>query len=792
MQKIVETLKMKTTISSLLPLAFALSALNSATATAQASGGYSILLEEVIVTAQQREESAMKTPVTVNAFSPTDIINVGALDIQDMDDFMPGVEIGDGNTTQTSITIRGVQSPNISSGGDPSIATFYDGAYVPRAATTVPFSDIERIEVLKGPQGTLFGRNATAGVINIVPMAPNADEFEGQFKMRAGNYDFLRVEGMLNIPLSDSFALRLNVLNSTRDGIVENLGVGPDPGDEDVSVARISALWDISDRTSLQFSADMEDRDEAPRIAVGVGPRTLSQSEDPFRGNVVHDVEGAEETRKMQGYSLKLNHELNDAWSVFAITSFRDWETTNLEEEDGTGNPRVYLDTNNIEDSDIFYNEVRFNFVSDKVDLILGANYSKEDLFQRTDLHLTADSWMQFVTILGGFGADTHLWDLLGEDEATYLLFSEANDIAVIPPRFAGQLQTETMDNTGDFTNWGVFADATYQLTDTVRVAAGLRYSKDKKTYTWQTYATDLDWPFPPQRVAYDSSVLDDDPSNDFDQYSASDSWNKVTGRAVVDWQFSDEAMTYLSIATGYKSGGFDGQVFTPLLTGAFAPEEMLSIEWGLKGDFLDNHLRIEAAVFYQELDNRQRSTDVKDGPDDPTAQPGVISGDEEIQGIELIATWTINDTMRLGGLTTYRERDSIFEPFFNGAGELDGGVPESAPTELDYTLRFDWTPEIAVGHLLVHIDYVYDEDDDPPDVIYLTGPWYEQNKEILSARVAWKNNDDTFEVALWGRNLLDNEYGDNPAGFVADTLGAFHTRLDDPLTWGIDARLSF
>ncbi|MFK8019526.1 MAG: TonB-dependent receptor [Pseudomonadales bacterium] len=777
-----------------LPKATVLALLTSTLASvsqAQTESGYSLLLEEVIVTAQQREESSMKTPVTVNAFSALDIVNVGALDIQDMDDFMPGVEIGDGNTTQTGISIRGVESPNISSGGDPSTATFYDGAYLPRAATTIPFSDIERIEVLKGPQGTLFGRNATAGVINIIPNAP-VDEWQGSIQGRAGNFGFLRFEGMLNAPLSDSIAIRLNLMSSSRDGTVDNVGVGPDPGDEGVTAARISALWDVSDATSLQFSADLEDRDEAPRTAIGVGARAFNQSDDPFSGQTAHDVVGAEETREMQGYSIKLNHDFSDAWSVYAISSFRDWETTNLEEEDGTADPRVYLDTNNIEESDIFYNEVRFNFVSDNIDLILGANYSKEDLFQRTDLHLTGDSWMQFVTILGGFGADTHLWDLLGDDEDAYLGFSQAFGLAVIPPSFAGQLQTETMDNTGDFTNWGVFADATYQLTDTVRIAAGLRYSKDKKTYTWQTYETDLDWPFPPQRVAYDPAVIDDDPSNDFDQYSRSDSWNKVTGRLVADWQFSDDAMTYLSVATGYKSGGFDGQVFTPVLTGAFAPEEMLSVEWGLKGDFFDKRVRIEAALFMQELDNRQRSVDVKDGPDDPTAQPSVISGDDETQGIELIATWTVTDSLRIAALSTYRETDSIFERYFDSAGQPAGGIEESTRADTDYTLRFDWTPTISVGHLLVHVDYVYDENNEEPDVIYATGPWYLQNKKLLSARIAWKNEADNIEVALWGRNLLDNEYAGNPGGFVADTLGAAHTELDDPLTWGIDARYSF
>ncbi len=758
-------------------------------------GGYNLVLEEIIVTAQRREESLMSTPVTVNAFTAQDIVNVGALDIQDMDDFMPGVEIGDGSSTQTGITIRGVSSPNISSGGDPSTATFYDDAYLPRAATTVPFGDVERIEVLKGPQGTLFGRNATAGVINIVPNKPT-QEFGGELKLRVGNYDLLRFEGTLNVPVSDTLAIRGNILSSQRDGIVDNVGIGPDPGDEGVLTARLSALWDVSNRTRLQFSADMEDRDESPRIAIGVGQFAFMQNENPFSGQTAHDVEGAEETREMQGYSIKLDHEFNDSWSVFAITSYRTWETTNLQEEDGTADPRRYLDTNNIEDSDIFYNEVRFNFTEDKWDVIFGANYSQEDLFQRTDLHLTADSWMQFVSIVEvGLPITDHIWDALPANEDLYLNLSAANDVALLPPSFAGRLQTETMDNTGDFTNFGVFADATYQLTDTVRIAAGLRYSRDKKEYTWQTPPTDVDWPFAPLRVAYDPGVLDDDPSNDFDLYTASKSWSKVTGRAVVDWQFTENAMAFLSVATGYKSGGFDGQVFTPLISGPFAPEEMLNVELGLKGDFFDNRLRIEGSVYRQELDNRQRSVDTKESPDDPTAQPTVISGDEEATGIELIASFSIMDQLRLTAMGTYRETDSVFETYFDSAGEPAGGVTESSRADTDYTIRVDWSPEVPVGHLLVHVDYVYDENNDTfaeTGAIFFRGPWYLQNKKLLSARIAWKNSDSSWELALWGNNLLDNEYASNPGGFVADTLGAAHTSIDDPLTWGIDVKYSF
>jgi iron complex outermembrane receptor protein len=763
--------------------------------------GYSLQLEEVVVTAQKRAENYMSVPVAVNAFTSEDMSNTGIQSIQGMSSFMPGVDIAEANTgsTQVKITIRGVESPNISSGQDPSVATFYDDSYMPRAVTSIPFTDIARTEVLKGPQGTLFGRNATAGVINIVPNKPS-EEWEGFIKTRLGNYSLLRVEGMLNAPVSDSVNFRGNFFSHQRDGVSRQKGVGDDVRDEGFVTARMSVLWALSDDTELQLSADYEDRDEMPRATIGVGKYAYQGGSDPFSGKTAHDVVGQEETRSMYGISLKLDHSLNDRMSVFGVVSYRDWETTNLQDEDGTEDPRRYLDTNNIEDSDILYSEVRFNYVDDRVSLIIGGNYSQEEVSQTTNVRTLADSWMQLVTVMAGpefgmdLGLDDHLWDILGDDEATYLFLSELSGVAVIPPSFAGVLQTESMVNTGDYVNWGVFGDLTYQLTDSVRIAAGLRYSNDKKDYSWQTRPSDLDWPVAPQRFVYDPAATGAAPEDYFQKFTASDSWSKTTGRLVVDWEFSEQAMTYVSYATGYKSGGFDGQDFAAVVNGAFAPEDMTSIEWGIKGDFFSNSLRLDMAIFHQELDGRQESVIAKDSPNDPIAQPKVISGDEETDGIELIVQWNVRDDLRLTGITTYRETDVVFEPYYNEQGNPAGGEVDSSSAETEYTLRFDWTPIMPVGYLLVHVDYIYQEDPGPDEdtAIFETGRWYFKDKKQLNARISWQNDNDTIELALWGNNLLDEERASNPGGFAAEELGGVWTTIDDPRTYGVDLRYAY
>ncbi|MDZ7782280.1 MAG: TonB-dependent receptor [Halioglobus sp.] len=768
-------------------------------------------LEEVLVTAQKREETSMSVPLSVNVFTAQDMINTGALNIEDIDDFMPGVEFGGVTTnqsTQLGVEIRGVRSPNISSGQDPSVATFYDNAYMPRAVTTIPFLDIARVEVLKGPQGTLYGRNATAGVINMIPNTP-APEFDAFVRTRLGNYDRRDFEGMLNLPLGDQLALRANLIDHYRGAIFDNVGIGDDLRKENYTFGRLALQWQPSADTRIRLAGDVEDRNENTNYSIGVSKYAFSM--DPFNDKVENDVPDREENRDMYGVSLQIEHDFNDRWSVFGITSYRDWETFNKQDEDGTARPRRYLDTNNIEESDIWYNEVRFNFVDARFDIVFGANYSEESVFQRTDIGILTDSYMQFLSqqLLPEVGvpadADTHAWDVFAGQTEQFWLDASAqagtivgNDgIAVLPPEFAGIYFTETMANTGDFINWGIFGDVSYQLTDTVTLIGGLRYSYDDKEYSWQTLDNSLAaWPFAPARVAFDPSEAGVDPAEFFDRFDDDENWSKTTGRAVVEWNFMDTAMTYLSFATGYKSGGFDGQVFSAVVAGPFDPEEMTSTEWGLKGDFFGNRVRVETALFYQELDNRQGTESVKEGPDDPTAQPRVVSSDEETWGWEILAHWQVIDSLRLTGLTTVRDTERVQEPFFNADGEPDGGEPENLDTRTDYTLSLDWTPEIPTGFLLVHVDYIFNQKEDRSEaVIFTEGPWYFQDRELLNARIAWSDDGDKFEVALWGRNLLDKEYAENPGGFAADeddALGAFKTNVQDPLTYGVDLRYNF
>lgn len=771
-------------------------------------------LEEIVVTAQKREQESLDVPVAVGTFTSRDILNTGALTLQQIDDFIPGFE-ADGETfTQQSYNVRGISSPNISTGGDPSVATFYDEVYLPRAATTMAFADMERVEVLMGPQGTLFGRNAAVGVINMVPRAP-ADEFEAFVNVRGGNYNLLRVEGMVNVPVSDTFALRANVLSNERDGIARNVGPSSaQAADRDNQAARIAAAWDATDATRAYLAYDWDRFDQSPTMAIGISP--YAYGTDPFAGRYENDVREAEETRDMYGVTGKLFHDFSEAWSGKLILSYREWETTNREDEDGTADATRYFDTNNREDSDIFYSEMQFNFANDRIDAVFGANYSRENTFQSTDANALGDSITRLVTNQLnsdlGLGLD-HLWNpeefasalnLFGipvtgaEVAATGDFWYDTvagalNEPMIFGPSFRGVEWTEAIQNEGDFTNWGIYGDVAYHLSERLDVIGGLRYSEDEKEFSWLFPPTS----FAALRPGVSNQIFMLDP-----QYASayttplesSDSWSQVTGRAVVQYFLSEDFMGYLSYSTGYKSGGFDSLTISSAAE-PLEPEESEMVEIGLKGDLLEGRLRAQVALFNLQVDGRQTTVDSRQ-PGTPNAIPTVINIDNENEGLELTLDWMVTDSLKLGGLTTVRNEDSTSGTFYNSDAELTD-MNNSGDTATTYTLRLDWSLEVPGGELLVHADYVYEEntiDENAPNFFEELRdlPRYFDDSEMLNARLAWISGDGHYEIALWGKNLLDKELIQGVRTITRSSFGTTFVGIEDPLTWGLEGRYTW
>ena len=774
------------------------------------------LLEEIIVTAQKRQQQAIDVPIAIGTFSQRDIINTGALTLQDIDAYIVGFDAGGETFTQQGYSIRGISSPNISTGGDPSVSTFYDGAYLPRAATTVAFADMERVEVLRGPQGTLFGRNAAAGVVNLVPNAPTTERVEGSARLRAGNLNLLRVEGMINLPVSDTFAIRANALFNQRDGISDNVEPAEfDAGEKGNWAGRVAMRWEPSDATALQLAVDVDHFDQAPSMAIGVSPYSLNTN--PYSGVYANDVINGEETRDMWGVTGKWFQDLGDAWSMTAIANYRDFETTNRQDEDGTADATRYFDTNNVEDSDIAYGELQFNYNTDRINAVVGATYSLENTYQRTEANALADSIARLVTqdFNAGFGFNMdHIWnpedyagalsavgipltanDVSESGDFWYEFISGAlNEPMLFGPSFAGEVWGEYIINEGEFENAGIYADIEYALTDRLSITAGLRYSEDTKEFSWLIPPTT----FAALRPGVSNQIFTD-ARGDYSSaatapLSAKESWSKTTGRLVGTYRISEQLIGYASFSTGYKAGGYDSLAIRTSQN-PLRPENSEQYEIGLKGDLFANRLQVQLALFDLTVDGRQRSVETRP-PGQENAIPTVINVDSMVTGVEVNISWLITEELLFTALTTYREEETESAEFYNAQGELTQ-FDTSGNTAGNYTLTLDWRPEFLGGELLVRGEYIYaentrDSGDANFNEDFANIPGYTDDTRLVNGRIAWTNPDNTWELALWGRNLTDEE---RIGGISQTTVAVFGTpilRIQDPQTWGIEAIYSF
>ena len=229
-------------------------------------------IEEVFVTAQRRTQSLQDVPIAMQVVDSTLIKDVAAENLGDLNGFVPGLVVSDSSPTQPRYQIRGIQTGDFGIGTDPAVGVYVDGIYAARSgASLLAFNDVERIEILKGPQGTLFGRNSAAGAISIVTRQPE-DEFHSLLRVRFGEYGKRYYEGMLNTPIGDSVALRINGVYNKRDGWLQDAATGQDLMPEENWAGRVALRWKLSDQTSATLSWDHDDLDQLARPAIGLVP----------------------------------------------------------------------------------------------------------------------------------------------------------------------------------------------------------------------------------------------------------------------------------------------------------------------------------------------------------------------------------------------------------------------------------------------------------------------------------------------------------------------------------------
>ncbi len=777
--------------------------------TAAASG-----LEEVVVTAQRREQVLQEVPITIQVVGNELLDDIAAQDMGDLNGFVPGLVVSSDSPTQPKYQIRGIQTGDFGVGTDSAVGVYVDGVYSSRSGSSLlAFNDIERIEVLKGPQGTLFGRNSAAGAISIITRKP-VDEFDAFLRVRVGEYNKQRVDGMVNVPIADNLALRVNGVWNQSDGWVEDAATGKDLWPEDNWATRVAARWDITDSTSATLSWDHDEIDQLARPAIGLialgpddqrapYPADPDSYLDPIKARVYNDVVGNEESRKLDGVTLFIDHAFGWA-DLRSTTAYRTFETVNREDEDGTNRIPLYFDTANVEDNESWYQEFKFSGQTGSFDWVAGVSYYSEDATQSSDTHAYTDSIDTLLLNLG----------LAGTPDGT--LFGFTSDVLAaneIPATMRGFGWREVMYNEGSFTATAAFGDVIWHATDRLNVTFGLRYTHDEKEFSWLNgprEAPELDatvaaleafgffseFPIPPQAyffdVVFDLSAL----GLEGQKVKLDDSWDDISPRFVVDYKVTPDVMVFGSLAKGYKAGGYNSVE----VGSQFDNEDVWNLEGGVKSLFADLGLVLNASAFYYVYDNKQAISLVTGVNGSGIPQYVVDSSDEEAFGLEAEARWQPIDALTF--TANLALIDATYKSKFVGDGDDRrdlSGQPTGEPyASMALGASYVWNLS-QYGLLDASAVYAYrgesrcNADSEFQGTCQVSpnftvgGP---TNRTDL--RLAWSSAGDRWGVAAFLTNAFDDRYVTGVNNLTTNTFGTPFASISEPRMWGLEFRYTY
>ena len=770
----------------------------------------------IIVTAQKREQNLQEVPISVQVVDSKLIDDLAADNISDLSQFVPGLDVSAGSPTQPNYKIRGVNTSDFGVGTDPAVGVYVDGIYSARSgAAVLSFGDIERIEVLKGPQGTLFGRNSAAGAVSIITKKP-VNEFEGQVQLRYGNYDKRRAEAMLNLPVTDGLALRVNGLYNKRDGLFRDAATGQRLNREENWAARVALRWEITPDTAAILTWTHDDLDQDARPAIGIVPIPAAPGLppvpnvpatylNPFTTPIFNDVVGNREARNLDEVSLTLNHDFGDVM-LTSITSWRDFQTVNREDEDGTNRIDLYFDTSNVEDNESWYQELRLSGETGPVNWLVGASYFDEQAKQISDTFTFTDT---INTTLGNIGLGTPFADL---ENGLLIPFN-------VPATLFGHGWREAMFNQGDFSAFAVFADVIWAVNDRLNVTVGGRYTKDKKRFEWLngpreapeldatleeledmgllalagTSPADFQFDFVFVQSGLAGVACDNGVTVTEGVPCVKDrSFSNFSPRFVVDYKATDDVLLYASFAKGYKAGGFNSVE----IASEFDNEDVTSIEIGAKSQFPDANLTFNLSGFHYVYKDKQ-SVRLTTPAGSNVPQYLVETSDDKAWGLDMEMNWFPVEPLRLFANAQYI--DATFKKRVLANGTDLAGQPTGEP-KLQAAFGGRYTHEFSGGSILsfqaIH-SYRGKTRRNSESVAqgnvsatsaFRTGT--AQNRTDL--RLAWVNAAQSVEFGLYANNVFDNRYVNGINNLTAATLGTPFASLTEPMFWGGDVKFKF
>lgn len=798
-------------------------------------------VESIIVTAQKREQGVQDVPISIGAYDAEAIENAGVRDIKDLISIAPGLIVTSTQSeTITTARIRGIGTVGDNFGLESSVGVYIDGIF--RARNGVGFGDlgeIERIEVLRGPQGTLFGKNTSAGVINVITAQPEF-EFGGSAEITVGDFGYQRIAGSVTGPLiEDVLAARLFAVQGERDGfydvVLEDNGAITDAESDtqDYFSVRGQLLFNPSDTLSARIIADYTDRDE---ICCGAAQWDYTDSAAgivrAFGGDVLNPADPDERIAFLNilptqivedwGVSAEVDWDVGPG-TLTTVAGFRNWENERAFDIDATSADFAFrpLDENftNLERASL---EIRYTGLAGKLDYLVGAFFSQEDLELGDSIRVGDD----YEALVGALAAPV-------SPTVIALTQGAVTENTGIP---GGSGAAQDIYNQ-EATSFAVFTHNTYNVTDQLALTGGLRYTFEEKDLTASFETT-------PNGCSGLVSVFGADPATgvflatgdptlagaagavcllpylntalDLPGYDQTREDEEISGTVKASFRVNEDLLLFGGYSRGFKAGGYnldrilsggdqvdlDGDGLAESIANvdtSFDPEIVDALELGFKSELLNNSLLLNANVFYQEVENYQLN-----------AFNGVVFAviniDETVsQGFEIDALYLppVQGLTLQGGLAytdaTYEEVTSDVALFTALEGQPASLVPE-------YSLTGAVTYEAPIfGDILglVSLDGRWVSE-------YNTGSDLDPEKEqdafgLLNARIGVSRSDGLWSVEVFGKNLTDETYaqvafdgfgqgGRVPPGTSLDPRGTqgYNAFLGAPRTWGVTLKTEF
>ena len=816
-----------------LALLFTMSLCPVASAPAQEQGSP----EEIIVTVQKRAQNIQDIPVAVTALSGEQLVEYGITDMFDLQQSAPGLIVGQSQTATTAnFSVRGIGTSSQNFGLEPSVGLYVDGVYRTRQSSLInELADLDRVEVLRGPQGTLFGRNSSAGAVLLNTVAPS-HETDGYLELGYGNLDLFSANGAFGGSLvEDVLAVRLTGFLTSRDGFVDALGEGKNLlNDRDRYGGRAQLLYTPTEDISLRVILDYAEIDEVCCAAATFRNNYFSSTgqpgsdalltalgvplanEDQFTDYVVHMNRLPVSQNKDSGVSAELNWDLASGHRLTAISAYRTFNTT--DDADVDFNAAAIADRYNRGESEMFSQELRLSGSQGRVDYLAGAYYFNQNLNSWT----TTTPGAAFEAFVTNGNPD------LGAIINTVNLLSALTGGLIPPPGPAVPPGGRSLDvMLQDHEAWALFGQVDVRLHDQWAVSAGLRYTDEKKRLNGMFFQ-DTAGP-PPDFTAIGTNLvlanlglapLDPAllaqlaypgwgfylvpvfaPRPDVDETLKDD---QVTWNARLSWTPNDDLLLYAGYATGFKSGGTNTDRIPAAFSQVFGAEKSDSFEAGLKLALPEQHLRVNLALHYTTIEDFQSNAFTGTGFNLRNA------GELEARGGELEVAWAPLPGLRLSGAYIYNDTEFkdfeqancwVATPFQSGAPDPGRRNPgdvfcdrsgDRTPANPEHTVLLSATLSRSLSDNLsgyVHADYNHrssifmDSNIDPLK--------RQDGFGLLNARAGLVLDALDLDISLWARNLLDEDWH----GSVFDVPlqdGKLASYLREPRTYGVTLRKRF